>query len=565
MTSFVLPVRPVRIAFAVLLGIAPLNAFGQPSPDSHSSSNRAETTALFVPSGPIGTNDPAPAPSSNPDATRPATKGGELPFRDNAPMVTLDGRIMFFNSTRRGYRPWARIVKDSTRWDDDIYYRVRLNSLDGREHWGEPINLGPEVNTGADDGISAISSNGTQVYLVSLRDDWETAGGPFYVAELSGTKVRSVRGMGGGIAEFFATRDRSRNFQIYGAAIDAYERTFYFATTVHSARREQEIWVSHLDGGRWSYPVNLGPQVNAPGGAYAPFIAADGVTLYFASGRKGGYGGDDLYRTTLDSNGAAQGVMNLGPTINTDGDEAFFSIPASGDRVYLSSSRGGSESLVAAPLEAWMRPGGVALLSGTVVDAKTKDVLAAEIRIEDLEADTVVYVGKTSDLDDHYSTVLRPGKTYGISIRAPGYVFTSTSYSIGDTIDYVELNRNFELEKLDVNESFTLHNIFFDYNSAELNPQSAAEIRRLATLMKEQGKLRIEVAGHTDSIGSDEFNLDLSSRRARAVREFLVRSCGVEPVRVMSRGYGAHKPVATNETEEGRQENRRVEFTIVSM
>jgi OOP family OmpA-OmpF porin len=403
------------------------------------------------------------------------------------------------------------------------------------------------------------------MYLVSLRPGWEQEGGPFYMAEISGTSVASLKGMGGGIARFFATRNRSRDFQIYGAAIDAYEQSFYFATTVHSARGEQEIWVSRRLNGEWSYPVNLGPDVNAPGGSYSPFIAADGTTLYFASGRDGGHGGDDIYRTTVDSMGFAGPVLNLGASINSDGNEAFFSIPASGDRVYLSSTRGGVESLVAAPLEPWMRPGGVAVLNGTVIDAKTHESLSATIRIEDLETDSVVYVGRTSSIDNRYSTVLRPGKTYGITISAPGYVFTSTHYSIADSTDYLELTRTFELEKLDVNESFTLHNIFFEYNSAELTRESTSELRRLGTLLSERKRLRIEVGGHTDNIGSDEFNLDLSARRARAVREYLLKVSGIEPVRVMSRGFGARAPVATNDSDEGRQANRRVEFRIVSM
>lgn len=494
-----------------------------------------------------------------------ATGQRDLPSRDNTPLVTVDGRIMFFNSTRYGNRPWAKVVADGTRWDDDIYYRLRSGKGQGEEQWGDPVNLGPRVNTGADDGVAAISPNGTRMYYVSLRKGWEKSGGPFYVAELSGTAVSSMKGMGEEITRFFLSRDRSRDFHIYGAAIDAYEKVFYFATTVHSRRGEQEIWVTRREGDSWSTPVNLGLQVNAPGGSYSPFIAADGRTLFFSSGRHGGHGGDDIYRAVLDSNGMAYEVVNLGPTINSDGDEAFFSIPASGERVYLSSTRAGNESVVAAPLEPWMRPSGVALLSGTVIDSKTEEAVDATVRIEDLETDSVVYIGRTSGIDDRYSTVLRPGKAYGISISAPGYVFTSTRYDIGDTIDYVELDRDFKLDKIDVDESFTLHNIFFEYNSSDLSRESTSELRRLGQLLTERDKLRIELGGHTDNIGSDEFNIDLSHRRARAVQEYLVSICGIEPIRVTYKGFGASNPVAPNDTEQGRRENRRVAFRVLSM
>jgi outer membrane protein OmpA-like peptidoglycan-associated protein len=503
-------------------------------------------------------------PGSQTEIEQPVARRA-LPTRDNTPLVTVDGRMMFFNSTRRGDRAWASLVQDSTRWDDDIYYRSRTATTDGRELWSEAVNLGPQINTSADDGVAAIGPNGTRLYIVSMRQGWEASGGPFYVSELAGTKVVSIEGMGGALSRFFTTRDRSRDFHIYGAAIDAYEQSFYFATTVRSKRGEQQIWVSRRVGETWGEPVNLGPAVNAPGGSYSPFIAADGKTLFFSSGRAGGHGGDDIYRATFDTSGMVHEVTNLGPTINSDGDEAFFSIPAAGDRVYLSSTRDGVESLVAAPLEPWMRPAGVALLSGTVVDAKTQEAVEATVRIEDLTTDSVVYVGRTSGFDDRYSTVLRPGTTYGISISAPGYVFTSTRYEIEDSIDYLELNRDFQLERMDVDESFTLHNIFFDYDSAELNRESTSELRRLGELLAGRERLRIEVGGHTDSVGTDEYNRDLSARRARAVREYLVSVCGIEPVRVMYKGHGFHQPVATNETEEGRKANRRVDFTIVSM
>lgn len=569
MTTALRPFR--RVAYAgVLYACTTLAAFGQANKDiaaNPTGSDIATTADTALQSGAIA---PVIAPSRSSTRLAPAgvtdVSSNELPYRDNTPLVTVDNRIMFFNSTRGGERPWRRLVNGGERWDDDVYYRVRSNPDDvAAEQWSDAVNLGPAINTSADDGVAAISSNGTRMYFVSMRDGWDQDGGPFYVADLSGTAVATSGGMGGGISRFFRARDRSRNFNVYGAAIDAYERLFYFATTVHSTAGEQEIWVSRFDGDSWGYPVNLGRNVNAPGGSYSPFIAADGLTLYFASGRKGGFGGDDIYRAGLDSLGNVLSVLNLGPTINTDGNEAFFSIPASGDRVYLSSSRNGVESLKGAPLEPSMRPGGVAVLSGKVVDGRTSAPVSASIRIEDLATDSVVFVARTSEIDDRYSTVLRPGRTYGISISAPGYVFTSTSYTIGDTVDFVELIRNFELEPLGVDENFTLHNIFFEYNSADLNRSSANELRRLAGLLAERARLRIEVGGHTDDIGSDDYNNDLSSRRARAVREYLINVCGIEPIRVMSHGFGSKQPIAPNETESGRRENRRVTFRIVSM
>ncbi|MBC8144494.1 MAG: PD40 domain-containing protein, partial [bacterium] len=200
------------------------------------------------------------------------------PSRDDTPIITADGRLMFFNSTRFGERPWAHQLLG--RYDDDIY--VARSAADGNDIWREPTNL-RSVNTSDDDGIVAISSSGHLLYYLSLRRGWQKDGGPFYQAERHGSDVSGTAGLGGGITRFFAAVPNKGQVRIFGASMSPDGTSFYFATTAYSQTDDHEIWVSHRSSttAEWQTPENLGPRVNAGGGSYAPFIAADGNTLYF--------------------------------------------------------------------------------------------------------------------------------------------------------------------------------------------------------------------------------------------------------------------------------------------
>lgn len=484
--------------------------------------------------------------------------GGGIIITDNTPRITADGRVMFFNSNRYDNRPWAQLKPDGRRYDTDIYYMIRDTTAKGREVWGRPLNVGPSLNRGEDDAVEPVSPNGGSIYFTSLRKGWVVQGGPFFRADFDGRSWKNITGLGGGLTEFFK---RSTPFKIYGATMGVYGDVFYFSTTAHSPSGDQEIWVSRLRDGVWTYPENLGPNVNSGAGSYAPFIAADGRTLYFTSGRSGGIGSGDVYVTMLRDT-QWQEPVNLGPTINSLGDDAFFSIPASGDRVYLSGARGG---IVSVPLAPELRPSSIVLLSGTVTDKDDGRPIDATVTIEDLKAGTTMERSLGGGINNRFASILLPGRDYGISVSAAGYGFYSMRYTIPSDASYKELTKNIVLEKLQQGRSFSLNNIFFGYNSDNIDVESDMELDRLVTFMKEHPSIRIMVSGHTDNIGSEKFNEELSRRRADAVRNYLMRHGALEMSRIETKAYGATMPSAPNTTDEGRQKNRCVQFTILTM
>ncbi|HVZ41003.1 MAG TPA: OmpA family protein [Candidatus Kapabacteria bacterium] len=486
------------------------------------------------------------------------------PDRDNTPLVSADGNVLFFNSTRLGSRPWASLNPLKKRYDDDIYFSYRVPSNDGMEHWSEPINVGPELNSSEDDGVVAISPDGQTLYFNSLKRGWEHDGGPFYKARLSGNKWTDIQGLGGGITDFFSSRDLGQRYRIYGGSISSDGKDFYFATTVHSDNGKHQIWVAHFNGREWGYPENLGPAINNGSGSYAPCIAADGKTLYFTTNREGGYGGDDIYISVL-NNGVWGAPFNVGAPINTEQDDAFISLAASGDKAYLSRTVDSNEDIYVALLPVKSRPTNVILVSGQVTDKATGLPLEATIVIEDLQTGAKIFEANSNSISGQYTTVLRPGHDYGISISAPGYVFHSARYPVPQVVAYDKMHHDFQLQKLAQGEKFVANNIFFDYNTADLRSESKPELDRLVTMMKEHPQLILQINGHTDNIGSSDFNMQLSLRRAEAVKHYLVETGTIVPERITTQGFGFSKPIAPNATEDGRQQNRRSEFTILQL
>lgn len=490
-------------------------------------------------------------------------KGINSTDRDNNPIISADGNVIFFNSTRKGSRAWARFKLNNNRWDDDIYYSTRVMMRRDDEVWNDPINLGPLINSSEDDGIAAISPDGQSAFFSSLKPGWERDGGPFYHARLTGMDWSHIEGLGGGITEFFRKRDKSGRFRMYGAAISSDGKEFYFATTLQSTSGNHEIWMSELKDGKWAYPTNLGPAVNDGSGCYAPFLASDGKTLFFtrSSGRPGD---DDIYVSTR-VNGEWQPAINVGAPINTPGVDAFLSVPASGDRVYLSSSREGDEDIYRTPLPEFLRPTKVVLLSGQVMERESGEAIEANIVIEDLQTGEKIFNVNSNSATGRYTVVLQPGRDYGISVAAKGHVFLSERYTIPDNTEYIEFARDFCIDKIEEGRSFVVKNLFFGYNSDTLTAQSRPELDRLAEFLLEYPKAQIEIGGHTDNVGSPGYNMGLSRRRAEQVQRYLQESKGIDPTRLRTRGFGFSKPTAPNDTEEGRQQNRRTEFTIITM
>ena len=327
-----------------------------------------------------------------------------------------------------------------------------------------------------------------------------------------------------------------------------------------------DLFVSFLQkDGTWTKPKNLGAPVNSPAYEMSPFVAPDGVTMYYASKREGGYGGFDLYVTRrLDDTWLKWSEpKNLGPDINDKREQSDLSTDASGQWAFISEGESAKEDIYEFGLPEDMRPVPTAFIRGRVHDPGDKS-LAASITYERLKDGTGAGEANSDQSTGKYQVVLPIGENYSFRAEAPGYIAVSDRIDLSKAKPGEVFTRDLLLIPIKPGARIRLNNIFFEFAKAALLPESKVELDRLVGILNQYPKMAIEVAGHTDNVGDDASNLKLSQDRAAAVVQYLAEH-GVAAARLQARGYGESAPVALNDTDEHRQLNRRVEFVILRM
>jgi outer membrane protein OmpA-like peptidoglycan-associated protein len=302
-----------------------------------------------------------------------------------------------------------------------------------------------------------------------------------------------------------------------------------------------DIFKSVLDNGRWSKPENLGYPINTPDDDLFFTLSASGKHGYFSSARAGGKGGQDLYMITF-----------LGAEKNVIGNSEDFLIAYHSNPI--------SEKVIEAAVE--LPTSNLTLLKGIIRDEKTKNPLEAIINVFDNSKNIVIAVLASNSKTGRFLVALPSGVNYGISVKADDYLFHSENFDIPAATGYQEVEKEIDMKKVDIGSTIVLRNIFFDFGKSTLRPESIYELTEVVNLLNEMPKLKIELSGHTDNRGSASFNQKLSEDRAKVVVDYLI-SKGISASRLTYKGYGMEQPIADNDTEEGRQQNRRTEFKII--
>jgi outer membrane protein OmpA-like peptidoglycan-associated protein len=317
---------------------------------------------------------------------------------------------------------------------------------------------------------------------------------------------------------------------------------------------------------QWSKPISLGPNINTPGADFAPFLASDNKTLYFASDGHGGYGKSDIfYSKRLDSTWTKWSApRNLGPVVNSPDFDAYYTVSAAGDNAYLVSSRNGtdgSKDIFRIALAPAFKPEVVTLVQGKVLDAVTKKPIRAIIHYENLVTGEEIGVTESSPVDGSYTIVLPAGVQYGYRAESPDYIAENANLDATTADKYSEKNQDLFMVPFKVGQKVKLNNIFFPQSKYYLQPSSFPELLRLVKILRDYPTVEILIGGHTDNQGDPALNVKLSEDRVEAVKKYLV-SKGIDAKRLSTKGFGGTEPISSNEQEETRRFNRRVEFTI---
>lgn len=485
----------------------------------------------------VFTNEPEPLRNIN------------SPYSELAPIITSDGKTLYF--TREGHPDNYGFEKQQ-----DVWYS-EYDEFTGE--FKEPVNIGPPINNAYNNFAISVTPDNNSLLLgnVYRKDNYP----------LSGISISHRYGNSWTFPEKVQIQDLvTKNRQnSYNLANDG--KTLLLSIVSDSTYGEHDLYVSFLTSdGSWSKPMNLGPQINTPANEESPFLASDGKTLYFSGNGYPGYGSNDIFFTRrLDDTWKKWSEpVNLGSKINSIYWDAYFSVTASGNYAYFVSStdKPYSEDIYRIKLPQAVQPTYVVLLSGRVLNGKTMKPLAAKIVYEELPSGKEIGVARSNDSTGEYKITLPAGKRYGFLASSPGYIAINQNIDLTNLSQYKEITKDLILIPIEVGEKIQINNIFFETGKFELLEDSKPELNRIVKLFEEKQIKKIRIAGHTDNVGSVQSNQILSENRAKSVANYLI-SKGVSPLQITTIGYGELKPIATNDTEEGRQQNRRVEFEIL--
>ncbi|MDX5347524.1 MAG: OmpA family protein [Hymenobacteraceae bacterium] len=348
--------------------------------------------------------------------------------------------------------------------------------------------------------------------------------------------------------------------------------TLYFSSNRRGGQGGNDIWKTTLDAnGRFSTPVNLGAEINTPGDESFPFVDTDG-TLYFSSNGHAGFGMLDLFKV---EGGKA---VNLGPGINSSADDFGIYFTGEGTGLFSSSRAGGKGSDDIYAFEKSKRKMVTFYVDGKVMLKKNKAASAEpaeNIKVKLLDAQENKLEETTADATGNFSFKLDTAATYSLLAEKDGYFAArQTITTVGKMPAQSELQNKENDVRFDatltLNEivkdvAIKVDNIFYDYNSAEIRPDAAQELDKLVQTLKDNPKITIELSSHTDARGKDAYNLELSQRRAQSAVDYII-SQGIDKSRITAKGYGETKPVVKNaKTEEQHQLNRRTEFKVTKI
>ena len=344
-------------------------------------------------------------------------------------------------------------------------------------------------------------------------------------------------------------------------------RVLYFSSNRPGGMGGKDLYMSNrLTNGKWGPAINMGPSINSIGDETAPYMHADNQTFYYTSDGLPGYGGTDLFICRKDMSGNFSKPENLGYPINTIENEGSICVSSNGLAAYYASdradSRGGLD-LYTFTLREDIRPFKTLFVKGKVFDAKTNKGLPCAVELIDNSNNKALMRIQTDELGKYFIP-LPSGKDYTFTVNRKGYLFYSELYELSKKQSDSTYQKNIALQPVELNVITAFKNIQFRTNSYQLLPVSLIELDKLLQVLNDNPALKIQIDGHTDNIGKESDNLILSSNRAKSVVDYLV-SKGIDSKRLSFKGYGSSKPVADNVSEEGRSKNRRTEFEVTGL
>jgi OmpA-OmpF porin, OOP family len=481
-------------------------------------------------------------------------------FDELGPVISQDGKVLYF--IRSEFKPGKGIVQEAWYSDMDVY---------GYCSKARKLNLPFNHNKDTKYHIVSITSDGSVILAaINKKDTMNRINGLYmayrYTDGWDEPEKLNITNFG----EFIS------NTNTWGVHLAKNGRVLFIYKSISKDTTYSEIFVSFLKNDSvWTEPTKLNETVNKRSGVqgnFSPFLAPDEVTLFFASDRKGGFGKSDIYMCKRLDNSWLKWTepINLGELVNSDGWEGYFLISPDGKYGYFVSSDDaiGDNDIFRYKFNTSFLPKPIVVLTGKVTDLKNSELILADIMFESVADKTQKYYAKFHPDKKKFRLVVPGGKKYKFKFSSPGYDNNMGLVDYTSVTGYKEIKFNIGLkvktvvEVVEEPEIITLENVYFDFGKSDVKPESYPELDKIVRLMFDNPGIQIEISAHTDNVGTDDYNMRLSQARAESVLNYFVEN-GIPVNRLSAKGYGSTKPIADNNTEQGRQKNRRVEFKII--
>ena len=496
-------------------------------------------------------------------------------YVEYAPLASINDSLLIFSSRRPGKKDGNR--DHMGRYFDKIYFSVKQS--DGS--WAKAEVMPKSINTVDHSAAAGLSADGKKLIVYKSVNN-----GDLFISTFKNGEWKKAKKIKGVVNTEF--HEATASF--------SYDRTkMYFTSDREGGYGGHDIYISTVDeDGKWGNVDNLNSFINTTSDEISMVALPDEKTYYFTSNGHNSMGGFDIFKTTY-IEGKWSPAINLGYPINTPDDDILYSVSADGKFAYVASSRNDSTlhdiykirfavpiKPVSYDLDGIMlvvsKHGAIlpkidgvknikkldlTVLKGTIYDVFNKEPLYADIELTDNKTNKVVATFTSNKQTGKYLVSLPSGKDYGIAVKVENYLFHSENITINNSKGYKEIIKDISLNRISVGSKVVLNNVFFATGKAEISQSSETELKNLLNLLNNVPSLKLEIAGHTDSVGKSSSNKRLSTKRAEAVVKYLIKN-GISSNRLIAKGYGEDVPVASNKTKAGRQKNRRTEFEVIA-
>ncbi|NPA44994.1 MAG: OmpA family protein, partial [Chlorobi bacterium] len=473
------------------------------------------------------------------------------PYSEIAPVISPDGNTLWI---ARANHPLNE--KPISKYD--IWYSTK----NSKGVWQKMKKAPKPLNNSGDNVVISVTPDNNTLFLETLYN----SDGSFKSDQGISVSYRTATGW------TIPKKINVKNF--YNKNIyESYAFTGDRKVLVMSVERDdsygdKDMYVSFLQpDGSYSEPKNMGNVLNSYLGEGTPYIAPDNKTLYFYSMTEPGYGDADIFVSKrLDDTWTKWSKpKNLGKKINSNQWDVYYTVAAKGDYAYLVSSKSsfGNEDIFTIKLRDEEKPDPVVIIYGKVLDAKTKRPISASVIYENSKTGKIEGYARSNPKNGEYKIVLTYGEKYNIRAKKDGYFAMNETINLKQKKNYKEIKKDLLMAPLKKEQPILLKDVNFYSTKAKLLPSAYPELNRLINLMKKNKNIVIELHGHTEQRAGYEKQLyKLSEQRAEAVKKYMI-SKGIDSKRIKMKAFGGTKPLFSNNTEAGREKNRRVEFKII--